>query len=142
MALLKKPFWGNSLFRDFLDDPFLQDDLKIFRGNRFIAANVKENEKSYDIDLAVPGFDKKDINITIENGMLTVSGEKKSESETKEDEYMRQEFNVSSFSRAFNLPVNTTEEDVQARCENGILKLSISKKDKAPAQLKKAIEIK
>jgi HSP20 family protein len=141
MALLKKPFWGNSLLRDFLDDPFLQDELKIFRGNRFIAANVKENEKSYDIDLAVPGFDKKDINITIENGMLTVSGEKKTERETKEDEYMRQEFNVTSFSRSFNLPVNTTEEDIQARCENGILKLSISKKEKAPAQLKKAIEI-
>jgi HSP20 family protein len=142
MALLKKPFWGNSLLRDCLDDPFLQDDLEIFHGNRFIVANVKENEKSYDIDLAVPGFDKKDINITIDHGMLTISGEKKAERETQEDESMRQEFNVASFSRSFNLPVDTTEEDIQARYENGILKLSISKKEKAPAQLKKAIEIK
>jgi len=73
---------------------------------------------------------------------LTVSAEIKQEKEQKEDNYTRREFGYTSFSRSFSLPVNTNEEDVKARYEDGILKLSIAKKDQPEAKPKKAIEIK
>jgi len=98
------------------------------RANRFISAHVRETEKSYEVELGVPGFDKKDLSISFDNGVLTVSGMKKSEQEVAKEPYTRHEFNCTSFSGSFNLPMNINEEGAQAVCENGILKLSISKK--------------
>jgi len=75
-------------------------------------------------------------------GLLTVSAERKRENEEKEDNYNRREFGFSSFSRSFNLPANTSEEDIQAKYEEGVLKLLIAKKNIATAKPKRLIEIK
>jgi HSP20 family protein len=106
------------------------------------AVNVRETDKSFEIDLAAPGFTKKDFNLSIENGYLIVSAEKNEEKEQKEDNYTRREFGYQSFSRSFNLPTNTNEEDINARYEDGILKLSIAKKALPDAKQKKSISIK
>jgi HSP20 family protein len=144
MSLIKRSDWpstlGGSLLSDFFDDdrffntPWLT-------GRSMPAVNVKENEKSFEIELAAPGYSKKDFNISIESGLLTVSAERREEKEKKEDNYTRKEFGFASFSRSFNLPQNTNEEDVNARYEDGILKLTIAKKDTPGAKPKKAITV-
>jgi HSP20 family protein len=106
------------------------------------AANVRETDKSFELEVAAPGFTKKDINISVENNCLIVSAEKKEENERKEDNYTRREFGYQSFSRSFNLPANTNEDDINARYEDGILKVSIAKKSLPEGKVKKPISIK
>ena len=106
------------------------------------AVNVKENDNAFEVEIAAPGFDKKDFKISVDDGLLTVSAESKREDEQKEGNYTRKEFGYSSFSRSFNLPLNTSEEDIQAKYEEGVLKLIIAKKNIAAAKPKRSIEIK
>ena len=129
MSFIKTSSWRTSWLVNFLDDHFLNEDYHM-RANRFISANVRETEKSYEVEMGVPGFDKKDVSISFEKGLLTVSGTKKTGDESNNRPHRRQEFNCTSFSGSFSLPVNVDEEDAHAKIENGILKLSISKKIK------------
>jgi len=105
------------------------------------AVNVKETDKAYEVELSAPGYNKSDFNISVENNMLTVSAETKQEKEQKEDNYTRREFGYTSFSRSFNLPTNTNEEDIHAKYQDGILRLTIAKKSLTTTP-KKPIEIK
>ena len=110
-------------------------------GHAFPPVNVKENDKSFDIDLMVPGFDKKDLNICIDEGYLTVSAEIEHDEEKEEGTYTKKEFGSSSFSRSFHLPVNANEEDIQAKYVGGVLTLTIAKKNITAAKPKKSIEV-
>jgi len=144
MSLIKRSDWpmlSGSLLSDFFDDDRLFNSPWL-RGQSMPAVNVKENEKNYEVELAAPGFNKGDFNISLEQGVLTISAEKKEETEKKEDRYTRREFGYTSFSRSFTLPKNTSEEDVKASYENGVLRLSIAKKDEKESRPRKAIEIK
>lgn len=107
----------------------------------FPPVNVKENDKSFDIELMVPGFDKKDLNISIDEGFLTVSAESEHDEEKKEDNYTKKEFESSSFSRSFHIPVNANEENIQAKYEDGVLRLTIPKKNITEVKSKKSIEV-
>jgi len=143
MALIKHSDWptlrGSMLSDFFGDDTFFKSPM----GRRSIpSVNIREMEKSYELEMAAPGYSKKDFNISIEDNILTVSAEKKQEQEKTENHYTRREFGYESFSRSFNLPSNTSEEDINARYEDGILKLSINKKDTASAKNKRAIPVK
>jgi HSP20 family protein len=104
--------------------------------------NVKETEKQYEIELAVPGRSKKDFNISAENGILTISSENKEEKQQKEKDYTRKEFSYSSFTRSFSLPENANEEEIKANYSDGILKLEVAKKVAGQPKAKKAIEVK
>ena len=110
-------------------------------GHAFPPVNVKENGKSFEIELMVPGFDKKDFNISVDTEVLTVSSEGKHEEETRED-YTHRQFGPSSFSLSFHLPVNANEDDIQAGYEGGILRLIIAKKNTTISKPKKSIEVK
>jgi HSP20 family protein len=142
MALIRNSNWptlSGSLLSDFFnEDRFASPWSK----SSLPAVNVKETDKAFEVEVAAPGFNKKDFNISVDDGLLTVSAERKEQSEKKGDNYTRREFGYSSFSRAFNLPANTNEEDISAKYEEGILKLSINKKNQAESKLKRAIEIK
>ncbi|MBL0741050.1 Hsp20/alpha crystallin family protein [Chryseolinea sp. Jin1] len=105
------------------------------------AVNVRETDKSFDVEVAAPGLSKKDFKITSENGLLTISSEKKEEKEEKENDYTRKEFNYSTFSRTFTLPENINEDDIKATYEDGILKLKLSKKMISQPKAQKAIEV-
>jgi HSP20 family protein len=109
-------FWGNEMPED-----------DFFKRNKIPAVNVKDNEKNYEIEVAAPGMVKDDFKIDIDNGVLTISAEKKDEMEKKEDNYTRREFSYSSFSRSFSLPQNVDEDSIVAKYENGVLKLTINK---------------
>ncbi|HET8964023.1 MAG TPA: Hsp20/alpha crystallin family protein [Chitinophagales bacterium] len=104
-------------------------------------ANIIENEKEFKLELSVPGFKKEDFTIDVEQGALVISSEKKEESNKEEKNYSRKEFSYSSFSRTFQLPDNTDENNISAKYDSGVLQLTIPKKEIAAAKQKKQIKI-
>jgi HSP20 family protein len=111
-------------------------------GHTFPQVNVKETGKSFEIELSVPGYDKKDFNISVDESYLTVLAEKNHDDEKKENNYTQSEFGFNSFSRSFHLPANANEEDIQAKYEEGVLKITITKKNIIADKPKKSIEVK
>lgn len=105
------------------------------------AVNIKENDENFELELAIPGLKKEDVNIEVDEHILTISSEIKSESETKENNFTRREFSFSSFKRAFNLPETIDEDKINAKHEDGILKLTLPKKEEALPKPKRLIEI-
>lgn len=103
--------------------------------------NVKNDEKEYIIDVSFPGFTKEELNVDLNDGILTVNGEHKVENSEEKKNYSRKEFSKKSFSRSFNIP-NTLSEELEAKLENGILSLTIKKKELPPKPEPKRIEIK
>jgi HSP20 family protein len=103
--------------------------------------NIRETEMSYEVELSAPGKRKEDFNIEIDNGLLTISSEYKTENSSEEGKFTRREFSHSSFKRSFSLPETVKEDDIQASYENGILKINLPKREEALPKPKRAIEI-
>lgn len=104
--------------------------------------NVKENEKSFELELVAPGQKKEDFNIEIDNDMLTISTEAKTEKiEQEEGKFTRREFRISSFKRAFTLPETVKADEINAAYKDGILTLTLPKKEEALPKAKRMIEI-
>ena len=144
LVKFKKPRfpWYDSMFTDLLGtDRLLTNDL--FLDDKWVPAmNVKETENQFEIEIAAPGFTKKDFNVSIENGLLKISAENKEEMEKKEDDYTRREFNYNSFYRSFTLPENVNEEEmIDATYKRGILKLVLNKMQKDDITPKRVIEV-
>lgn len=148
--------WSNSLLRPLgvgffnselnnmmrFDDIF-QDDF-FEKDSLMPAMNVKEHKQDFEIEFAAPGFNKKDFEVTIEDDVLHVCGEKELEQEQKEDDYSRKEFNYKSFRRSMMLPTSVDlDQDVKASYKNGILKVKLLKREEAleKKSLKKVIEV-
>ena len=127
-----------TLMEDFWNSENLLE--RAFRRDLLPAVNIKENESNFEIEVAAPGFQKQDFKVDIQNDVLNISAETKDESTEEKDNYTRREFSYSSFNRSFSLPKNVKEENVQARYENGILKLKLEKAEKELPQ-KKSIAI-
>jgi HSP20 family protein len=90
-------------------------------------ANIKETPKEYELELAAPGLERKDFSIEINNNSLTVSAEKEQESKDEQNGYSKREYSFNSFSRTFSLPEHIKEDKIEAKYENGVLKISIPK---------------
>lgn len=105
------------------------------------SVNITENEKDYKIELAAPGLEKKDFKIEVENNTLSISSEKKEEKKEESKNFKRREFSYNSFCRSFRLPENILGEKIDAKYENGILKLSVPKKDVLISNSRKEIKI-
>lgn len=110
-------------------------------GNSFPAVNIKENERDFELELAIPGQKKEDFNIEVDNNVLTVSMEDKHEDEATEGNYTRREFSYRAFKRAFTLPETVNEDGIDASYTNGILKFTLPKKEEALPKPKRMIEI-
>lgn len=104
-------------------------------------ANIVENEKDFRIELAAPGLEKKDFKIEVSNGILSVSAEKEEEQKEERDNYRRREFYYNSFNRSFALPENSLPDKIDAKYENGILRLSLPKKEVTISKPKKEIKV-
>jgi len=101
------------------------------------AVDVYEDEKKVVLKLEVPGIEEKDLDVSVENNTLTVKGERKFEKEEKEENFHRIERRYGSFYRAFTLPTTVDTEHIDAKYENGVLKLELKKKPEAqPKQIK------
>ncbi|MFX1274955.1 MAG: Hsp20/alpha crystallin family protein [Promethearchaeota archaeon] len=142
----------NDLQSTFFDDtwPFsrrryrplnlvIREDEPIFRTP---LANISESEKYFDISAELPGLEKGDIELTIQEDRLEIKGEHKEETkEEKEGQLVRREYHSSSYYRAFNLPENIDDGNIEANLEKGILKIKIPKVE-PPQPEKKTIEVK
>lgn len=135
----------NSFFDDFFTKDLMEFNRRPFAENSLTipSVNVKEQENGFEIEVAAPGIKKEDFKINLERNVLTISSENKSETEEiKEDgKFTRREFNYSSFSRSFTLPELVEVEKIEAAYEDGILKVSVPKKEIHSPALK-TIEIK
>jgi len=117
-------------------------DVDFFDGGMTIPpANINETNKEFQLDLSVPGMKRDDFKLDIDNGILTISSEKEEEKRDEDRNYRRREFSYSSFSRSFTLPENVDEDNINAKYENGMLKVTIPKKEVAISKPKKEIRV-
>ncbi len=133
-----------SVFDRFFDNDMLDWNNRHFSDTNTTlpSVNIKENTDEYVVEVAAPGFDKKDFNIEVENDTLIISSEKKINNEEKEDERVtKREFSYQSFTRSFALPVLVEREKIKAKYDNGILNILIPKKEEAKPKPPKRIEI-
>ncbi len=105
------------------------------------SVNIKEREKDFKIDLAVPGMEKKDFSIEVENGLLTVKGERREEKTEETDKITRREFHYGTFRRSFTLPETANADAINASYKDGILSLTVAKMEDQKSNAKKLISI-
>ncbi len=116
------------------DKDFRNTEKKLYGKNagHIMKTDVKEKDDSYELEMDLPGFDKNEIQISLDDGYMTVNAVKgldKDEKEKDSGKYIRRERYVGSCSRSFYVGDNLTEEDIKAEFKHGILKLSVPKKD-------------
>ena len=126
-----------------MDDFFADNDFPkpMVKGVSIPAVNVVEKAKEFNVEVAAPGFKKDDFKLEVKNGCLTISGELKTEEEKKDEKYTRREFRFNSFMRTFTLPENVREEEIKAHYNDGILVITLPKKDVTKTELVKTISI-
>jgi HSP20 family protein len=130
-------------------DRFFEDDLFDWSNRNFSltnttlpSVNIKENNDAFTVEVAAPGFDKGDFKLELNHDLLTISSEKKIENKTKEEEqFTKCEFSYQSFNRSFTLPHTANGDKIEASYDNGILKISIPKKEEAKPKPSRTIEI-
>jgi HSP20 family protein len=122
-----------TIYDDFFKpwSQWFDDGGLINRAANIPAVNIKENGNHYTVSLAAPGMKKDDFKIEMDGNMLTISSEKEESTEDKGDRYTRKEYSYSSFSRSFTLPEDVKPEAIDARYENGELKITLPRKDEA-----------
>lgn len=123
------PFF-NDVFDSIVNDTFLSDKLVA----RVPAVNIAENDNEFHIELAVPGLKKDDFKINLDKNILTISAEKKSESNTSDKKYSKREYSYTSFVRSFTLPDTADHSKIDAEYTDGILTLIVAKREEAKFQ--------
>lgn len=123
-------------FTDILDEMF--NDVRTTNERFLPSIDIAETEKAFEIKAQLPGITKDDINIDLENGRLTISGERKLENEDNNKKYHRVETQYGSFTRSFQLPDSIDQDSIAANFENGVLNITIEKNEE---KAKRKIEI-
>ena len=140
MPSLFANFFGNSLFdRDLFD--WGNELFPARLGINVPTANVTETPKEYKVELAAPGLDRKDFKVEIDDGTLTISAGKEEEKNEKGGGYSRREYSFNSFSRSFALPDNVRDSSIDAKYENGVLRIVIPKEKETPVKLARKVEV-
>ena len=142
-------FFGDDFFDDWMHRPVMRGlpdvEHKLYgkHAARVMSTDVHENDDHYDVDIDLPGFNKDEIKLELENGYLTVSASKSLDEEHKNQsgKLIRQERYAGSMQRSFYVGENITEEDISAKFENGVLMLTVPKKDAPKLPEKKTIRI-
>ena len=149
MKLIRKSNYHPTL-PTFFDDFFTRD---VFRGDpgRVVnktnpAVNICEDDNAYSIEMAAPGLSKEDFILEVENDLMSISFDKKEEKEEegegKNGKFTRREFNYTSFKRSFSLPEgHVNVDEINAKYEDGLLKLTIPKLEEVKSKAKKTIDI-
>ncbi|MEQ8476995.1 MAG: Hsp20/alpha crystallin family protein [Fulvivirga sp.] len=141
MTLIRRT---NDLFPTFFDDFFGRD---LFESSRSAmlqttpAVNIRETTDDYHVEMVSPGLNKKDFKVELDNQTLTISYEKEASKENKEDQYTKKEFSYSSFQRSFTLPKSVESDKIEANYKDGILNITIPKKEEAKKQASRLIAI-
>ncbi|MBQ4386289.1 MAG: Hsp20/alpha crystallin family protein [Prevotella sp.] len=139
LPVMFKDSWFPTVFEDFLNTDFMP------RANTTApAVNVKEDEKAYTMEMAVPGIKKDYCRVGInEDGNLTIAIENKMEhkEENKKHHYLRREFSYSNYEQSYTLPDDVERDKISAKVENGILTVVLPKVEKEEKKFAKAIEV-
>ena len=138
-SLMRTNGWLPTMFEDFFNTDFMP------RANTTApAVNVKEDEKSYVMELAAPGIKKEYCRVSInDEGNLNIAIENKQEHkhEDKHHHYLRREFSYSNYEQNYTLPEDVLKDKISAKVENGILTVTLPKEEKEQKKLAKAIEV-
>jgi HSP20 family protein len=129
----------SSLFDDFFGNPVYESVNRELTYGSWPKVDIEEKESGYAIRADLPGLDKKDIAITVENGTLRIEGEKKEEHKVEKDRYYHLERSYGKFSRSFALPDEIDSGNIAASMKNGVLELTLPKSEKAKP---KSIDVK
>tara|TARA_R110002050_G_scaffold110013_2_gene221903 strand:- start:11252 stop:11695 length:444 start_codon:yes stop_codon:yes gene_type:complete len=144
-AIIRKPEMNNmhQLFDTFFRDEPLNWSQQVSQLGKNPAVNISENENAFSLELLVPGFEKDQIKIELDKGLIILSAEKEEKSEEKTaTKFHRREFIKQSFKRSFQFKEGQIdEENIQARFNNGILHLELPKKSQEEINTKRRIEI-
>ena len=132
--MLMPSIFGESLFNDdWMNWSFPDVDKALYGKNaqHVMKTDVKETEKGYEVDIDLPGFKKDEISAQLDNGYLTISAAKglDKEEKDKEGKYIRKERYAGAMSRSFYVGNSVTQEDIMAKYEDGILRLTVPKKE-------------
>ncbi|MEA3462715.1 MAG: Hsp20/alpha crystallin family protein [Bacteroidota bacterium] len=127
---------------DFFNDRFFNQLNSTNCNGNTPAVNVSEDDKSYTIEVAAPGIDRKEFNLEIETDVLTISTGHKESKEEKKQNFLRREFNFQTFKRSFQLPETIDQEQIKATHEAGILALTLPKKEEVVQKAPRQIEVK
>jgi HSP20 family protein len=143
-ALTKNGGRVPSLFDDFFKPWNEWFDKEGFWGrtSSVPAVNISETKENYQVSLAAPGMKKDDFKIDIDGNMLTVSSEKEDNKEEKDKKFTRKEYNYSSFSRSFTLPEEVNSEKIEAKYNDGVLKIYLPRKEEVKKSTAKQIAVK
>ena len=138
--------FGENLFNDdWMDFGFPEVDKALYgkHANNVMKTDVKETDTSYEVDIDLPGFKKDEINAQLDNGYLTISAAKglDKDEKDKKGKYIRKERYAGAMSRSFYVGEGITQEDIKAKYEDGILRLSVPKKEAKAVENKKYIAI-
>lgn len=131
--------WIPALFEDL----FTQNKLDSFNNYEIFstpAVNIIESLSNFVVELAAPGFDKKDFQIEVEEDTLMISSKKESVEEKEDSQFVKREFNYESFERSFKLPEDIQTDEILANYENGVLRVTLPKMEKKK-ELKRMVEI-
>jgi HSP20 family protein len=122
--------WFSDVFDSIINDSFLND--------RFVskvpAVNIAETENEFHVELAAPGLKKEDFKINLDKNVLSVSAEKKTENVEDGKKYSKREYSYNSFVRSFTLPESADQGKIDAEYHDGVLKLTVAKKEEAKVQ--------
>ena len=127
---------------DFFNDSFYNSRNNYSSKGWNPSVNVTESDLNYLIEVAVPGVSRKELNINIEDDVLSISSERKEKKEKNETRYLRREFSHSTFKRSFTLPETIDTDKVSARHEDGILIVELPKKEEVVQKISRNIEVK
>jgi HSP20 family protein len=127
---------------DFFNDRVYNNNSPAPRKNISPAVNIIEADNDFRIEVAVPGLTRNDFNIEVEDDVLTISSVEKETQEEKLPNYTRREFNFSSFKRSFQLPETIDQDQIQASHKEGVLSITLVKKEEEVQNAPKQIEVK
>ena len=130
--------WVDNLFESGMGTGFLSN---FNTGMTLPAVNIKENADEFFLEIAVPGMKKSDFNIDVDNKILSISSEREEEHKEKEENYTRREFGYSSFKRTFTLPESIESDKINAKYNDGILKVHLPKREEAKEKPAKRINV-
>ncbi len=133
-----------SVFDDFFKpwNEWFDNDNLWSRAAKMPAVNITEKKDEYQVSLAAPGLKKEDFNIAVDGNMLTISSEKEENKEEKDKKFTRREYNYSSFSRSFTLPEEVNVEKIEAKYDDGILKIALPRKEEIKNNTAKHVAVK
>ena len=130
-----RPFYMPNLF----DDDFFP--VLSNRTSSMPSVNIREDEKNFVLELAIPGIDKNDLKIDINEDVLTISSETQNETEENKNGYKRKEFSYSSFCRSFYIPENVNRDKIEANYKDGILSVGLPKQEEEKIKITRQIKI-